>query len=137
MTREATSSGASHGGSTLPRRVEKPWGHEEIWAHTDRYVGKLLVIRAGHRLSLQHHEVKEETLRLMSGRIEVARGPAPDDLELCVLVAGDRIHLPARTVHRFTALEDSVLLEVSTPELDDVVRHLDDYGRADDNDPST
>jgi len=122
---------------SLPRRVDKPWGHEEIWAHTERYVGKLLVIKKGHRLSLQHHEVKEETLRLMSGRIEVARGPSPDALQHDVLVAGDRIHLPPRTVHRFTALEDSVLLEVSTPELDDVVRHLDDYGRVGDKGPST
>ena len=116
-------------------RVDKPWGYEEIWARTSRYVGKLLFVRQGHRLSLQHHEVKVETLRLMSGRIEVALGTSPDSLEHRELVAGDRVHLPAGTVHRFTALEDSLLVEVSTPELDDVVRHSDDYGRAGISDP--
>jgi mannose-6-phosphate isomerase-like protein (cupin superfamily) len=113
----------------LPVRVEKPWGHEEIWARTEHYVGKLLVLRKGHRLSLQHHEVKEETLRLLTGRVEVELGPSPESLQQRVLEPGDRVHLPPRTVHRFKALEDSVLLEVSTPELDDVVRHRDDYGR--------
>jgi mannose-6-phosphate isomerase len=120
-----------------PVRVEKPWGHEEIWAHTDRYVGKLLFVKQGHRLSLQHHEVKEETLRLMSGRVEVWVGAAPDALVQRILEAGDRLHLPPRTVHRFRALEDSLLLEVSTPELYDVVRHSDDYGRGSDPPPST
>lgn len=113
----------------LPRRVDKPWGHEEIWAHTDRYVGKLLVIKAGHRLSLQHHDTKEETLRVLSGRMLVEWGPSPDQLTEATLGPGDRVHLPPRTVHRFAAIEDTVLVEVSTPELDDVVRHLDDYGR--------
>lgn len=116
-------------------RVDKPWGYEEIWARTSRYVGKLLFVRQGHRLSLQHHEVKVETLRLMSGRIEVALGTSPDSLEYRELATGDRVHLPAGTVHRFTALEDSLLVEVSTPELDDVVRHSDDYGRAGISDP--
>jgi mannose-6-phosphate isomerase-like protein (cupin superfamily) len=116
-------------------RVDKPWGYEEIWARTDRYVGKLLFVRQGHRLSLQHHEVKEETLRLMSGRIEMALGPSPTELENLELGPGDRVHLPPYTVHRFTALEDSLLVEVSTPELDDVVRHSDDYGRSGTSDP--
>ncbi len=116
-------------------RVDKPWGYEEIWARTERYVGKLLYVRQGHRLSLQHHEVKEETLRLMSGRIEVALGPSPTALEHRELGPGDRVHLPPHTVHRFTALEDSLLVEVSTPELDDVVRHSDDYGRSGTSDP--
>ena len=116
-------------------RVDKPWGYEEIWARTDRYVGKLLFVRQGHRLSLQHHEVKEETLRLMSGRIEVALGTSPTTLEHLELGPGDRIHLPPSTVHRFTALEDSLLVDVSTPELDDVVRHTDDYGRSGTSDP--
>ena len=116
-------------------RVDKPWGYEEIWARTDRYVGKLLFVRQGHRLSLQHHEVKEETLRLMSGRIEVALGTSPTTLEHLELGPSDRIHLPPYTVHRFTALEDSLLVDVSTPELDDVVRHSDDYGRSGTSDP--
>jgi mannose-6-phosphate isomerase-like protein (cupin superfamily) len=121
----------------VPRRVEKPWGHEEIWAHTEHYVGKLLVIRKGHRLSLQHHVVKEESLRLLSGRIELTRGPSVDALEHMVLEPGDQVHLPPGTVHRFAAIEDSVLVEVSTTQLDDVVRHLDDYGRSRDMAPIT
>ncbi len=115
---------------TPPQAISKPWGHEEIWAVTDTYVGKLLFVRAGHRLSLQHHEVKEETLRVMSGLMHADVGPTPGELTQLVLRPGDRLHLPPRTVHRFSAVEDTVLLEVSTTELDDVVRHADDYGRA-------
>jgi len=115
--------------TALPQTISKPWGHEELWAVTDTYVGKLLVIRAGHRLSLQHHEVKEETLRVLTGLIHADVGPTPSELTRHTLRPGDRIHLPPRTVHRFAAVEDTVLLEVSTPELDDVVRHMDDYGR--------
>jgi mannose-6-phosphate isomerase-like protein (cupin superfamily) len=100
-------------------------------------VGKLLVIRKGHRLSLQHHVVKEESLRLLSGRIELTRGPSVDALEQMVLEPGDQVHLPPGTVHRFAAIEDSVLVEVSTTQLDDVVRHLDDYGRSRDMAPPT
>ncbi len=117
-------------GETLPVRVEKPWGHEELWALTDEYAGKLLFVRAGHRLSLQHHETKVETLRVLSGSIQVELGTDPQSLEQRTLGPGDRLHLPARTIHRFAATEDTVLLEVSTPHLEDVVRHLDDYGRA-------
>jgi mannose-6-phosphate isomerase-like protein (cupin superfamily) len=113
----------------LPRIISKPWGHEELWALTDTYVGKLLMIRAGHRLSLQHHEEKEETLRVLSGLIHADVGPSPTELTRHTLHPGDRIHLPPRTVHRFAAVEDTVLVEVSTPELEDVVRHMDDYGR--------
>ena len=115
--------------AALPRIISKPWGHEELWAKTDRFVGKLLVIRAGHRLSLQHHEQKEESLRVLSGLIHADVGPSPTRLTRHTLRAGDRIHLPPRTVHRFAAVEDTVLVEVSTPELEDVVRHMDDYGR--------
>ena len=121
----------------IPRRVDKPWGHEEIWAHTEHYVGKLLVIRTGHRLSLQHHVFKEETLRVMSGRIELEKGPSVNALTKTVLVAGGLVHLPPGTVHRFTALEDTVLVEVSTTQLDDVVRHRDDYGRSSDDASAT
>jgi len=113
----------------LPRVISKPWGHEELWAATDTYVGKLLFIRSGHRLSLQHHEVKEETLRVLSGLIHADVGPTPTELTRLTLRPGDRLHIPPRTIHRFSAVEDTVLLEVSTTELDDVVRHMDDYGR--------
>jgi mannose-6-phosphate isomerase-like protein (cupin superfamily) len=111
------------------RIVSKPWGHEEIWAATDRYVGKLLRIRQGHRLSLQHHTVKDETLRVLEGRLRLTEGPSLDQLQESILGPGDAFHLPPGQVHRMEALEDVLLVEVSTPELDDVVRHQDDYGR--------
>jgi len=114
----------------VPRRVEKPWGHEEIWAETPRYVGKLLVVRAGHRLSLQHHEKKDESLRVLHGEVRVWHGTAPEQLSVEILCPGAVLHLPPGTIHRFEALTDVELIEVSTPELDDVVRHADDYGRA-------
>ncbi len=111
------------------RRIDKPWGHELVWALTDRYCGKLLVVHAGHALSLQLHERKDETLYLQSGLAEVEIGAAADALEKVVLEPGGGFHLPPGTVHRMRALEDSVFLEVSTPELDDVVRIEDRYGR--------
>jgi mannose-6-phosphate isomerase len=116
--------------ATSVRRVEKPWGHELIWALTDRYCGKLLVVNEGHALSLQLHERKDETLYLQSGLAELEIGGGADALETVLLTPGAAFHLPAMTVHRMRALEDSVFLEVSTPELDDVVRLDDRYGRA-------
>lgn len=112
------------------RRVEKPWGHELVYALTDRYCGKLLVVRAGHSLSLQLHERKDETLYLQSGAAEVELGETADALATLALAPGASVHLPPGTVHRLRALEDSVFLEVSTPQLDDVVRLEDLYGRA-------
>ena len=94
-------------------RVEKPWGYELHWAKTDRYVGKVLHIKAGHALSLQYHNKKDETIYVQSGKMR----------------PGDSVHDTPLTVHRMTALEDCDLLEVSTPELDDVVRLEDRYGR--------
>lgn len=114
----------------LPRRIDKPWGHEELWALTDSYAGKLLHVRAGHRLSLQHHVCKEETLRVMSGRMRLEIGSNPSRLTSEEHGPGGVFHLPPGTVHRFTAITDCVLVEVSTTQLDDVVRHSDDYGRA-------
>ena len=110
-------------------RVDKPWGHERHWARTDRYVGKVLHIRAGHALSLQYHNRKDETILVWSGRLlfETRDGDAARTRELG---AGDRVHVPPGTVHRMTALEDCDVIEVSTPELDDVVRLEDRYGRA-------
>jgi mannose-6-phosphate isomerase len=112
------------------RRVDKPWGHELIWALTDRYCGKLLVVNEGHSLSLQLHERKDETLYLESGLAELEIGERADALQTVLLSPGTGFHLPAGTVHRMRALKDSVFLEVSTPELDDVVRLEDRYGRA-------
>lgn len=111
------------------RRVDKPWGHELIWAHTDRYVGKILHVAAGQRLSLQYHERKEETLLLISGRLRLDIGPVDGEVVQREMLAGEAVHVAPRTVHRMHAVEDSDVVEVSTPELDDVVRLQDDYGR--------
>lgn len=108
------------------RVVNKPWGHEEVWAETDRYAGKYLYIKAGHRLSRQYHEKKEETIRVLSGVLRLEVGETGDDVRL--LAVGDIFHVKPGTVHRFCATnEDVVLVEVSTTELDDVVRLSDDY----------
>ena len=110
-------------------RVDKPWGFELLWAKTDRYVGKIIHVNAGHALSLQYHNVKTETVYLASGRVRYEIGDADVRREIDLL-PGDRLHIPAGTVHRVTALEDADIFEVSTPEIDDVVRLEDRYGRA-------
>lgn len=111
-----------------PARVEKPWGHELIWARTARYVGKVIHVRAGHALSLQYHDRKEETLLLWRGRLrfELREGDRARSWEMA---PGDRVHVRPGAVHRMTAIEDCDVFEVSTPELDDVVRIEDRYGR--------
>jgi mannose-6-phosphate isomerase len=111
-----------------PVRVEKPWGYELIWARTDRYVGKILHVRKGHALSLQYHRAKDETVHLLSGRLELQTGEGAD-LDRRVLQTGESFHITPGLRHRMTALEDSDVLEASTPELDDVVRLEDRYGR--------
>ena len=111
-------------------RIDKPWGHELIWARTDRYVGKILHIRAGEALSLQYHRVKDETLLLLSGSLEIALGDSEAALDTSVLAPGERVHVWPGRLHRLTARSDCQVLEVSTPELDDVVRLADRYGRA-------
>jgi mannose-6-phosphate isomerase len=116
-------------GSTLPRRVDKPWGHEVIFAQTERYVGKLLHIDKGHRLSRQYHERKDESLLVQSGILGLELGKPPD-VERRIVRAGGVFHLRPGVVHRFAAVETCELIEVSTPELDDVVRLEDEYGRA-------
>ncbi len=109
--------------------VPKPWGHESIWARTDRYVGKILYVRAGESLSLQYHERKDETLRVLAGALTLEVG-APDEARRSVrLGPGEAWHIPPGTRHRLVALADSEILEVSTPELEDVVRLEDRYGR--------
>jgi mannose-6-phosphate isomerase-like protein (cupin superfamily) len=112
------------------RRVDKPWGYEIHYALTDRYCGKILFVRAGEELSLQYHEVKDETLYLQAGRAEIVVGENVDALEVLPAEPGDAYRVRPGTIHRLRALEDSTFLEVSTPELDDVVRLEDRYGRA-------
>ncbi|AKT39942.1 cupin domain-containing protein [Chondromyces crocatus] len=110
------------------RRVDKPWGHELIWAETDRYVGKALHIRAGQCLSRQYHRVKDETLLIQNGQMDLEIGPV-DNLERRRMVPGDVFHVTPGTIHRMVAVTDVEVIEVSTPELDDVVRLEDAYGR--------
>ena len=122
---------------TSARRVDKPWGHELIWAENDLYVGKLLHVRAGEALSVQMHEMKDETLFLLRGRIRLRIGSSPDALEEVGLDAGDSIRLRPGTVHAIEAITDADVLEASTPHLDDVVRFHDRYGRVErEGDPS-
>ncbi|HEY6359638.1 MAG TPA: cupin domain-containing protein [Vicinamibacterales bacterium] len=109
-------------------RVEKPWGYELHWAKTDRYVGKVLHVNAGHALSLQYHNRKDETMYLYSGRM-VLETEQNGELVKREMQPGDSVHITPKTVHRITAVEDCDVLEVSTPELDDVVRLEDRYGR--------
>jgi mannose-6-phosphate isomerase-like protein (cupin superfamily) len=110
-------------------KVDKPWGHELHWAKTDRYVGKVLHVKAGHALSLQYHNVKDETIFLWNGKLLFEIGPEGGPLERREMLPGESVHITPRTVHRMTALEDSDIFEASTPELDDVVRLEDRYGR--------
>ena len=109
-------------------RVEKPWGYELHWAKTDRYVGKLIHINAGHALSLQYHNQKDETIFLWAGKLlfEIKEG---EELKRYEVSPGQPFHVTPGTVHRMTAIEDCDVFEVSTPELDDVVRLEDRYGR--------
>jgi mannose-6-phosphate isomerase len=113
-----------------PQKVEKPWGYELIWAETRTYVGKILFVRAGESLSLQFHRVKEESWLVQQGRAKLELGSAGDAvLREEVIGAGAAFHFLPGTVHRVTALEDTTIVEVSTPHLDDVVRLEDRYGR--------
>jgi len=112
------------------RRVEKPWGYELIWALTDAYCGKVLFVRAGQALSLQFHREKDESWLVQSGRAKLELGDAGQAaLAEEVVGPGYAFHYRPGTVHRVTALEDTTILEVSTPQLDDVVRLEDAYGR--------
>ena len=110
--------------------MEKPWGWELVWADADAYVGKLLFVRAGHSLSLQYHREKDESWLVHEGRASLELGPLDGELETLEIRAGDAFRYRPGTVHRVTALEDTLILEVSTPQLDDVVRLEDAYGRA-------
>jgi mannose-6-phosphate isomerase len=111
------------------RHVPKPWGHELIWAHTERYVGKILVIEAGKRLSLQRHEIKDESIYVLAGRLRLHLEDDDGAVQIEELGPGDHRRVATGRIHRYEALERVELMEVSTPELDDVVRLEDDYGR--------
>jgi mannose-6-phosphate isomerase len=114
---------------TSPRRVEKPWGWELVWAEAEDYVGKLLFVRAGESLSLQYHERKDESWLVQEGRARLELGDVGGELEGVEIVPGEAFRFRPGTVHRVTALEDTLVIEVSTPHLDDVVRLEDRYGR--------
>ena len=113
----------------LPYRVPKPWGHELIWAKTDRYAGKILHIEAGHVLSLQYHNKKDESIYVLRGQI-ILRLQQGDTLIERSMSEGEAFHIAPKVVHQFEAVETSDLLEASTPEIEDVVRLKDRYGRA-------
>jgi mannose-6-phosphate isomerase-like protein (cupin superfamily) len=117
------------GGAFRGTRVEKPWGYELIWAHTERYVGKILHIEAGHALSLQYHRRKDETLYLLAGTLELEIGDDERNLQSMALQPGESVHMWPGRRHRLSARTTCDVLEVSTPELDDVVRLADRYGR--------
>jgi mannose-6-phosphate isomerase-like protein (cupin superfamily) len=112
------------------RRVDKPWGHELIWAETDRYVGKVIAIDAGKRLSLQYHERKDESVLVTRGTLRLHLEDASGTMQIHDLAPGEHSRVPVGRRHRFEALDEPVeLVEVSTPELDDVVRLEDDFAR--------
>lgn len=119
----------------LPREVSKPWGSELWFAHTDQYAGKILRVRAGCRLSVQFHKEKDETSFVLSGRVIVSQGKSPDALTARELGPGDSWRISPRVIHTLEAVEDAEIIEVSTPQLDDVVRLEDRYGRVGDTAP--
>ncbi len=111
------------------RRVEKPWGYELVWAETERYVGKLLHIEQGEALSYQYHRIKDETISVLRGAVELEFAEPGSPKRNVRLGEGDCFRIPPHLRHRLVAIESSDVLEVSTPELDDVVRLEDRYGR--------
>jgi mannose-6-phosphate isomerase-like protein (cupin superfamily) len=117
-------------GRVEQQKVDKPWGYELRWAITDRYLGKVLHINPGEALSLQYHEQKDEYLYVLTGAIDIELGAGDGKLTTHRMKAGDTLHITPGTRHRMTAVEDTDIFEVSTPEIDDVVRLEDRYGRA-------
>ena len=109
--------------------IQKPWGREEIWAMTDSYVGKTLFVNKEHKLSLQHHDKKDETIRVISGTLLLQYGKFLDNLSTLILNPGESFHITPGVIHRMIAILDCEIVEVSTIELDDIIRHEDDYGR--------
>lgn len=108
----------------------KPWGQEIWFAHTDKYAGKILQIKKGHRYSLQYHEKKLETQYIYKGQVKLTYGTDQSNLQEKILNQGDKIDVTPYTIHRLEALEDAEVFEVSTPDLEDVVKLHDDYGRS-------
>ena len=119
----------------LPRRVDKPWGGELIWAWTSRYVGKILTITKGRRLSLQYHEHKDEWIHVLDGWLRLTLQNEEGAIEDRELGPGDSAHVRVGKIHRYEAIETCRIVEVSTPELEDVVRIEDDFGREGTNAP--
>jgi len=113
----------------LPKRVEKPWGYEIWYAWTDQYVGKIIHVNAGGKLSLQYHDFKDETSYLLKGKMLLTKGETPDSLTVTEISEGYQWRNKPKEIHTIEAVEDSDVLEVSTPFLDDVVRLKDNYGR--------
>jgi len=112
------------------RQIDKPWGCEIIWAETDSFVGKFIYIKAGHRLSLQYHDEKRESFMVDRGRIKFHWMNKGEEVPtIVVMVPGDHFDIPPGMIHRMEAIDDCCLIEVSTPQLDDVHRIKDDYGR--------
>lgn len=109
-------------------KVDKPWGYELRFVRTERYAGKVLFIKAGSQLSLQYHDKKDEAFYVQSGTMELVLGRGPEE-QVVKVEAGGSHHITPGTIHRFRALTDTLMFEVSTPELEDVVRIEDDYGR--------
>jgi mannose-6-phosphate isomerase len=131
MSRDSPNLPSLDAWSVDARRVDKPWGWELVWAETDRYAGKVLFVRGGESLSLQFHRVKDEAWFVQSGRAKLELGKAGEAvLSEEIVAAPAYFRFEPGTVHRVTALEDTTIIEVSTPELDDVVRLEDRYGRA-------
>jgi mannose-6-phosphate isomerase len=135
LARRGAKTATGHPGSTeslincVSMIVDKPWGHELIWAQTSRYVGKILHVKAGEALSLQYHRVKDETIMVLSGRLRFEFFAEGSPSNVRELGACEPFHIAPGLRHRMSAVEDTVVLEVSTPELDDVVRLEDRYGR--------
>jgi mannose-6-phosphate isomerase-like protein (cupin superfamily) len=117
-------------GRVEDHRVDKPWGYELRWAITDRYAGKILHVNKGEALSLQYHDRKDESQYIVRGVVEIELGGPDGALAKRRMAAGDTLHIAPGTLHRLTAVEDTDIFEVSTPEIDDVIRLEDRYGRA-------
>lgn len=114
--------------SKIAKKVNKPWGYELIWAHTGKYVGKILFIESGQALSLQYHNQKDETIYMINGKMNLEINKN-GKRKINRMSAGDSFHIEPRTIHRMVAVTDCLVCEVSTPELNDVVRLEDRYGR--------
>jgi len=127
---ESSSTRLPEPGRVDDRKVEKPWGYELRWAITDRYAGKILHVNKGEALSLQYHEKKDEYQYVIKGAVDIELGGADGALTTRRMKVGDTLHITPGTRHRLTAVEDTDIFEVSTPEIDDVVRLEDRYGRA-------